>query len=156
MEILHKTLNDHIALPKRPAAGRKRRAQKSPHRPPSHRTSTKPSGGSWATGAKPAARRARKGRRWARRSRRDALRGSRMTTGKVPPSFKATHGKETSTYLTMYQSDRSVRSRLLLNYHVSAPSGRVDLQRISYYQAFTCYTYVLATYYRYTIYMIPL
>ena len=30
MEILHKTLNDHIALPKRPAAGRKRRAQKSP------------------------------------------------------------------------------------------------------------------------------
>ena len=36
---------DHVALPTRHAAGRgERQAQKSPHRPPSHRTSTKPSG----------------------------------------------------------------------------------------------------------------
>ena len=50
-------LNDLVALPKRPAAGQRRAAevQKSPHRPPSHRTSTKPSGGRGVTGAKPAA-----------------------------------------------------------------------------------------------------
>ena len=49
-------LNDLVALPKRPAAGQRRAAevQKSPHRPPSHRTSTKP-GGRGVTGAKPAA-----------------------------------------------------------------------------------------------------
>ena len=44
---------------KRPAAGQRTEGaaevQKSPHRPPSHRTSTKPSGGRGVTGAKPAA-----------------------------------------------------------------------------------------------------
>jgi hypothetical protein len=54
--------------------------QKPPHRPPSHRTSTKLSGGRGAVGAnscRDAAENGKKGA-WARRSRWDALRESRM------------------------------------------------------------------------------
>ena len=57
-------LNDLVALPKRPAAGQRTEGaaevQKSPHRPPSHRTSTKPSGGRGAIGANDRLRRRKK------------------------------------------------------------------------------------------------
>ena len=75
--------------------------QKTPHRPPSHRTSTKPSGGRWALGANPRSRdrEAEKGSMSTAKSPR-CLAGVKDDNGKSS-AFLKPRMEKTSNYVTM-------------------------------------------------------